>query len=188
MMKMTQEERREMMSYLDLLTKMDAEGFNCKKEISMALKSLHEGFGFLDKEAELKEERERRFEDIKKKLEIQIGFSGDKKKPMYGKLIRVTEKERALGKTTLLIDASLKYDIPIVVGSKHLVKWTKDEAKKMYGENTEISVLLASDKELAGRKLPNGVLVDCQIALFDYMTVKKWCLIRGGFYHDREFI
>lgn len=175
----------EMLEYLKVLSGLNDSGFKCGQEIKDVLGVLHQlGYGFSNEELK----RQKRFEELERKLSLEIAFSGNKNKPMYGKLIRVSEEERALGKTTLLINASLKYDIPIVVGTKNLIKYTKEQAKKMYGENTEVSVLLASAEELAGRKLPNGVLVDCQISLFDYMTVKKWCLIRGGFYHDREFI
>lgn len=179
------EERLELLEYLKTLSELNKNGFKCGKEITDVLSSLHKnGYNFDNEETE----RLKRFEELEKKLKLEIAFSGNKQKPMYGRLIRVSEKERALGKTTLLINASLKYDIPIVVGKKNLIKYTKDQAKQMYGENTEVSVLLASEGELAGRKLPNGVLVDCQVSLYDYMTVKKWCLIRGGFYHDKEFI
>lgn len=179
------EERLELLEYLKTLSELNKSGFKCGKEITDVLESLHKsGYNFSNEEAE----RERRFEEIKKKLELQVAFSGSEKGVNHGKLIRVSNKERALGKTTLLINLSLDYNIPIVVGSKHLVKWTKDEAKKMYGENTEVSVIHASESELAGRKFPNGVLVDCQINLHQYLLIKKWCLIRGGFYHDKEFI
>jgi len=182
---MMNEERLELLEYLKTLSELNKNGFKCGKEITDVLTSLHKnGYNFDNEETE----RLKRFEEIEKKLKLEIAFSGDKQKPMYGKLIRVSEKERGLGKTTLLINASLKYDIPIVVGTKHLIDVVKKKAKAMYGEKTEVSVLLASEDQLAGRRLPNGVLIDCQIGLFDYMTVKKWCLIRGGFYHDREFI
>lgn len=182
---MMNEERLELLEYLKTLSELNKNGFKCGKEITDVLTSLHKnGYNFDNEETE----RLKRFEELEKKLKLEIAFSGNKGKPMYGKLIRVSEKDRALGKTTLLINASLKYDIPIVVGTHASIKHTKEQAKKMYGENTEVSVLLAREGELAGRKLPNGVLVDCQVSLYDYMTIKKWCLIRGGFYHDREFI
>ncbi|UUV46956.1 hypothetical protein [Bacillus phage vB_BanS-Thrax5] len=184
-MMMMNEERKELLEYLKVLTDLNNGKFRCEKEIKDVMDALHnKGYNFDNEETE----RLKRFEEIEKKLKLEIAFSGNKQKPMYGKLIRVTEKERGLGKTTLLIHASLKYDIPIVVGKKHLIDVVKRKAKELYGEQTEISVLLASEDQLAGRKLPNGVLIDCQITLFDYMVVKKWCLIRGGFYHDREFI
>lgn len=179
------EERKELLEYLKVLTDLNNGKFRCEKEIKDVMDALHnKGYNFENEEAI----KIRRFEEMKRKLELEIAFSGDKKKPMYGKLIRVTEEERALGKTTVLINASLHYNIPIVVGKKHLVDVVKDMARSIHGRETEIEVYEAKESALAGRKLPNGVLVDCQISLWDYMVIKKWCLIRGGFYHDREFI
>ncbi|UGO46288.1 hypothetical protein PQE74_gp205 [Bacillus phage vB_BanS_Chewbecca] len=184
-MKMNQEERREMMSYLDLLVKMDAEGFACKKEISEALKVVHAGFGFTE-EAKSKYQRSELRKILRDEIansELVNGIANQ------GKLIRVTELERQIGKTLLLIDFALAYDLPILVGNDSLVNYTKTLARESYGKDSEkLSILIGRPHEVMGRKLPNGVLVDCSVRFEDYLEIKKYTRIRGGFHHDKLFI
>ncbi|UGO51086.1 hypothetical protein PQE70_gp233 [Bacillus phage vB_BanS_Nate] len=180
----------EMLDYLKVLTELNNGKFRCEKEIMDVVGLLHgTGFGFADGKAM----REKRFNEIKKQLSEQTKLS----RPtvgtapnIHGQLIRVTEKERQIGKTTLLIDLALFYDIPILVGNESLVEYTKELAFKKVGwdEAKKIVVLVGKAQNIMGRRIPNGVLIDCSVKFEEYKQIKKYKLIRGGFHHDKEFI
>ncbi|UGO50815.1 hypothetical protein PQE68_gp224 [Bacillus phage vB_BanS_Sophrita] len=189
MMKDGKEQREELTQYLHTLAMLNANGFKCGQEIKDVLAKLHqEGFGFSNEEQKSKQEKENQLKIVKEKLQYEIEYSGHHKKS--GKLIRVTENDRGLGKSTLLIEWALRLGIPIITNNKSMVEWLKDRAIVIYGhtKGSRLEVLLADPEKLRGKDLPKGVLVECVVTLKEYLALKKVVLIRGGFHHDKEFI
>uniref|UniRef100_A0AB39C717 Helicase n=1 Tax=Bacillus phage KoopaTroopa TaxID=3234046 RepID=A0AB39C717_9CAUD len=186
MMKMKNTE--EMLDYLKVLSGLNKSGFRCEKEIMDVVGLLHgTGFGFSDGKAY----RDKRHNEIRRELDKQVHLSELKDKIAdQGRLIRVTEKDRQIGKTTMLIDFSLRHDIPILVGHSGLIEDVKAKAIERHGVivGGKISVFVGKYHEVMGRKLPNGVLIDCTVRLEDYMEIRKHTRIRGGFHHDKLFI
>ncbi|AGI11796.1 hypothetical protein X915_gp243 [Bacillus phage vB_BanS-Tsamsa] len=185
-MMMSNIEREEMLDYLRILSGLNSNGFRCEKEIREVLEIVHEKeFGFDGKiQASF-----RRLE-LNKLLQEQV-FNSRLKDGIanQGKLIRVTEADRQVGKTTLLIGLSLDFNIPILVGHSGLVEHAKELAVKEFGARGEnLSVMVGKYHEVMGRKFPNGILVDCSVRYEDYKEIRKYKHIRGGFHHDRDFI
>ncbi|UUV46175.1 hypothetical protein [Bacillus phage vB_BanS-Thrax2] len=186
---MKREERKELAQYLHTLAMLNANGFKCSAEVNEVLEKLHiDGFGFSNEKEKIKEEKERRLKDINRKLHYQIDYSGHHKK--HGKLIRVTENDRGIGKSKLLIEWALILDIPIITNNSNMLEWLKDRAIEIHGfeRGNKLQVLLADPEKLRGKDLPKGVLIECVVSLKEYLALKKVVLIRGGFHHDKEFI
>lgn len=185
---MTNIDREEMLNYLKVLSGLADSGFKCSQEITDVIKVIHNGYGFLDEEAREKASKETRFKKIKTKLGYELEYSGYHKK--HGRLIRVTEEDRGIGKSTLLIEWALRLNIPIITNKSNMVEWLKDRAVMIYGQTkgSKLQVLFADPEKLRGKDLPDGVLVECVVSLQEYLALKKVVLIRGGFHHDKEFI
>lgn len=181
-------DREEMLSYLKVLSGLSDSGFKCSQEITDVIKVIHEGYGFLDSEAKEKASKEYKLKKIKTKLNYELDYSGYHKK--HGRLIRVTEEDRGIGKSTLLIEWAIRLNIAIVTNKGSMVKHLKDKAIAIYGhtKGSRLEVLLADPEKLRGKDLPNGVLVECVVTLKEYLELQKVVLIRGGFHHDKEFI
>lgn len=183
------EERQELLEYLKVLSGLNDNGFKCGQEIKDVLGKLHDkGFGFISELEKEKEARVKRLLYIKGSLNYQLDYSGHHKK--HGRLIRVTEDDRGIGKSNLLIEWSLRLNIPIVTNNSNMSKWLKGRAIEIHGfeKGNELQVLLSDPEKIRGMYLPNGVLVECVVSLKEYLALKKVVLIRGGFHHDKEFI
>lgn len=73
MMTMNDERIRELNKYIDTLLNLQRSGFNCKNEINVAVKALHEAMGF---QQIVKEEKTKTNENKKHVIVIENDFDG----------------------------------------------------------------------------------------------------------------
>lgn len=187
MMMMSNIEREEMLDYLRILSGLNNTGFRCEHEIRDVLEIVHgKEFGFADG----KIKKQYRYDELRKIIRHEVARTSLKDGiANQGKLIRVTEKDRQVGKTSILIDYAHTFGLTIVVGNESLIEYTRQLARKELGvEGDNIPILVGKLQNLLGRKLPNGILIDCSVKLEDYQEIAKHIHIRGGFHHDRLFI
>lgn len=97
-----------------------------------------------------------------------------------GELIKVDNRHRGVGKTTMMVDHAIKHDLAIVVGSQ-------ESANVIKHLNQDIKVIRLAEKftiEIKGTStmFPNGVLIDESVEpkLIRLVTVNNF-KIRGGF-------
>lgn len=87
----------------------------------------------------------------------------------------VNEDWRCTGKTTLLIEASLERDMPIIVKHKNFARYIKD-----IDENVRVYTI--NNFLLDGLDFNNGVLVDEGLEMDDLRKLKRAGIgIKGGF-------
>ena len=98
-----------------------------------------------------------------------------------GKLIKVGEKHRGIGKTTMLIKRAIKHDMTILVGSQRHIDYIKSL-------NPDVKVLGFAPnftKHVYNGYFPNGVLldesVDQEIAMYLWRAYPMSIEIKGGF-------
>lgn len=101
-----------------------------------------------------------------------------------GKLVAVSyTKHRGIGKTTMLVEKSIKEDIPIVVGTQR----NADEIQTINKDAVIIRLAQGFTFELKGRTFPNGVLIDESL---DPKMINEIMLngiaIRGGFIREES--
>lgn len=101
-----------------------------------------------------------------------------------GKLIKVDERHRRVGKTTMMVKMSVKKNIPILVGSQNHIYLIKQ-----YNENAEVYGFAKNfTKNVVGRRFPNGVLIDESVDPDMVKLLQKQypnaIKIRGGFLHN----
>lgn len=165
---------KQLMNYLEVLMKLNDNGFYCRKEIQEVINKLHFLMGFNE-------------EDVLKKLEEQVEEQ-IKNRKFTNKLIAVTERHRGIGKTTKLAELAKKYNLPILVG----FHGTKEYILREIDPSVEVIVINDKTlKELTGRRFPNGVLVDCPMNIKQYTDLLYYTdvNIRGGFFQvDAYFI
>jgi hypothetical protein len=72
------------------------------------------------------------------------------------KLIKVDERHRGVGKTYMMIEKAIKYDIPILAGTQRHVDLIKRSANvvDVYGFAKNFTI------HIKGKTFPNGVLID----------------------------
>jgi hypothetical protein len=101
-----------------------------------------------------------------------------KRRLKKGHLIYVDNKHRGIGKTTMLVNLSIKNKIPIIVGSQ------QDWGNLKYMNHNLDLVRLAKNFtfEVKGREFPNGVLVEESVEPEMIEWLKEHNIkIRGGF-------
>ena len=96
------------------------------------------------------------------------------------KLIKVDERHRGIGKTYMLIERAIKYDIPIIAGNQAEIDYIK-----RYGNPVSVYGLAPNFTiHMQGHKFPNGVLIDDSVLpeMVEWlMENKPEIRIRGGF-------
>lgn len=101
-----------------------------------------------------------------------------------GKLIYINASHAKVGKTSLLIDRSIKYDIPILVGNQAEIDNIKDrnEDVKVFGYAPNFT------KHIYSGSFPNGVLIDESVDNDLVKHLKKAypnaIKIQGGFRYE----
>lgn len=93
-------------------------------------------------------------------------------------LIKVDDRHRGIGKTYMMIEKAIKYDIPILAGNQMQVDEIKRNANvvEVYGFSKNYTI------SIKGRDFPNGVLIDESVnPEMLPMLISKGIVIRGGF-------
>lgn len=95
-----------------------------------------------------------------------------------GKLINVDDRHRFVGKTTMLVNHSVKNNIPIIVGNQQNFEYIKH-----ININTEIYRLAKNfTLDMRGKEFPNGVLIEESVAFEMLAWLKKEEInVVGGF-------
>ena len=98
-----------------------------------------------------------------------------------GKLIKVNDKHRYVGKTTMLVKKAKELNIPIIVGNQRGIDTIKsiDSEVKVLGLAPNYTI------NIAGRRFEDGVLVDdtllpAMLPVLDEHHIK----IKGGFINE----
>jgi hypothetical protein len=92
-------------------------------------------------------------------------------------LIKVDDRHRGIGKTYMMIERAMKYDIPIIAGSQQQMNLIKrmGNVVEVYGFAPNFT------KGVLGNKFPNGVLIDESVKPELIPELKARFKIRGGF-------
>jgi hypothetical protein len=93
------------------------------------------------------------------------------------KLIKVDDRHRGVGKTYMMIERAIKYDIPIIAGSQQQMDLIKRMANTVdvYGFAPNFT------RGVLGKQFPNGVLIDESVKPEMIPELKARFKIRGGF-------
>lgn len=162
---------RDMMNYLDMLLKLEQNGFQCKREINVALKVLHKSLGFIDEKEEININT--------KRAELLNRFKDGLKN---NRLVLVGKSERGMGKTTILINHALAEGHTIVVKTEELIRYVKllDKDVKVI-TSTEL-IRSRALTQYRGLRL----LIDCNVPMEDILKIRDDMNfhIVGGFHHN----
>lgn len=96
-----------------------------------------------------------------------------------GKLIKVNDSHRGIGKTTMLVKRSVKHSIPILVGNQQDI----DYIKSINSDVEVIGFAPLYTLNVTGRTFPNGVLLEQSVAseMHDHL---EFITIKGGFINE----
>lgn len=94
-----------------------------------------------------------------------------------GKLVKVNYKYRCVGKTSLLIEKSLKDSIPIVVSSQYQADYLRER-----GVKDVVRLANGYTIEITGKTFENGLLIEESVKEELLEVIRKNNIeIRGGF-------
>jgi hypothetical protein len=103
------------------------------------------------------------------------------------KIIKVDDRHRGVGKTTMLLKRARKENLPIVVGNQGMVRVIRDLSNHK-ADIIRLAPNLTIDIKGTQHKYPNGVLIDNSV---DPMMIAELhnngFVIRGGFINS-EFV
>lgn len=93
------------------------------------------------------------------------------------KLIKVDERHRGIGKTYMMIEKSIKYNIPIIAGNQRTIDVIKRNGNPcvVYGFAKNFT------HQVLGKKFPNGIIIDESVDPSLIEELRKKFDIRGGF-------
>lgn len=93
------------------------------------------------------------------------------------KLIKVDDRHRGIGKTYMMIEKSIKYNIPIIAGSQQQMDLIKRNGNpcEVYGFAKNFT------KGVLSQQFPNGVIIDESVDPKLIPELKARFKIRGGF-------
>lgn len=101
-----------------------------------------------------------------------------------GKLVKVNDTHRGIGKTTMLIERSLKFNMPILVGNQEQI----DIIKYMNPDVEVIGFAPNFTRSVVGRTFSNGVLIDESVAdeMVEHLqkAYPNAIKIKGGFRNE----